>query len=195
LNDKAKDTSSSSDPSLIFAKANADSIDSEFFGEVLNPEGVVQIANYIFRINAVTGYCYVMDSLYLNQYADLIAENIANPHIQKYSNEDDVLEIFESNLANRCSESGAPRIKKSQDFSPTYNPPGYPGYYGKLECKVVYQKAAIYFSLVAKAKSTIWAMTYLNGEMTYGYKRKCKNPVGLYSTTSFQGINSKKLSC
>jgi hypothetical protein len=186
---------------VSFAKENADSIDNDFFGEILNPDGVVQIGDFILKINAITGQCYVLEAANIFSFADLISENTGNEAITEYSNDDDVLDILfgeeeeqqRTGIAYRlfCNEGGANDKKDNANE--------YYSIYGsyqqiKLECKVVYQKAAIYFALVSKmeymSSNGLWWTTnnFTYDAMTayyqYKWKPKCKSE-HIQSATSY----------
>lgn len=60
LNDFRNDTSgalNSYSSNTSASRANADSIDEDFFGGLLNPDGVIEIGPYLMKIDGVNGYC------------------------------------------------------------------------------------------------------------------------------------------
>jgi len=117
----------------------------------LNPDGVIEIGQYLMKIDGINGTCYVISDVYINEYYDLVTGNMANSHIQRFLNEEDVLEILQIPDPNlRCRENGDPHKKWDRDYylsACSYCVDVY-----ILDCKIVYQKLGIYFSLIAKAK-------------------------------------------
>jgi hypothetical protein len=102
-----------------FAQASPDRdaslIQDEYFASILNAQLVVQIGDHIFRVNPAKESVYALSTANENEYSDLLAENVLNPHIRTFSVDDDVLdEIQEGGQAVRkqtqplllCKETG-----------------------------------------------------------------------------------------
>jgi hypothetical protein len=70
-----------------------DSLD-EYLCSLLNTDGVIQIDNYIFKIDYLTQNCYAMNADYIDELTDLINMNSGNAHVLAFGSDDDVLDIL-----------------------------------------------------------------------------------------------------
>lgn len=71
------------------------SIEDQLLSAVLNSNRVVQIGNYIYRINKSTEKVFALHkSQYNVSFQDLIAENIGNKNVLEFSTEDNVFELL-----------------------------------------------------------------------------------------------------
>ena len=66
-------------------------IDDDYFADIVNKDRIVQIGNFIFKINIQSKSVYVLPAKDVANYNDLITENIKNKAIRVFSTEDDVL--------------------------------------------------------------------------------------------------------
>lgn len=137
---------------------DSDLIEDDYFASMLSPEGLIQIDDWIFKVDLknVEVYALIASDADLNDnlISKLKEEQPKDAKIRVFSTNDDVLDMIQNGqlgessnqrLALFCSESGAASKKVEED-----------GYYEtdrRLSCKVVYQKAGIYFSLQAKVQS------------------------------------------
>lgn len=113
----------------------------EYFASILNSDLVVQIGNYIFRINPSTKSVYALSSVDEKEYGDLVAENTRKPHVRKFSTGDNVLELIQAkdnrpNRSLRCKESGIGGRHRSEAF-------------GGLMAYADFDRYGIFFSLSA----------------------------------------------
>ncbi|MCU0446326.1 MAG: hypothetical protein MUE85_15575 [Microscillaceae bacterium] len=157
-------------------------IESEFFSSILNADGIVQIGKYIFKIDLVQQKCLVLEEKDLAFYQDLIEGNLNQGKIKDLSNEEDALEALENPSENGqkalfCREGG--QYGQKAEWIETYAALGFSDL--RADCKVVYQKGWVYFSLQAKIKNQknvlgIWfAQTdALRIDYDVRYKPKCR---------------------
>jgi hypothetical protein len=143
-----------------------DLLSSDLLGSIINSDGLVQIGDYIFNVNLVREKCFALHSSWAGpasetyRYDLLLNENASNIYVFEFSTDDDVLDILE-NLGNptvkdkpdtiyaskRCGESA---VAKRKDDGTEYFPRFDQYVHDRVECKVVYQKAGIYFALLGK---------------------------------------------
>lgn len=146
-------------------------------GLLLNPQGVIQIENYVFKINLATETALVYQ-LTSNEVANQekvteLYNNNKSAGISEYSTNDDLLDLldgtFEEGKRNCSSE-------KIDDYWDTFS--------GRVMYKIVYQKAGIYFSLQSKIKKDHLGGTeylsistnddpYVGGENFWKNKKNC----------------------
>ena len=161
-------------------------IEDEYLASMLSPEGLVQIGEWIFKLDMPNKKCYALaqkDEILLGEMKKAAP---FSDKIQAFSTDDEVLDLLENGQKSGrvtglfCREDGQGE-KDDKDFESF----GFGGTY-RLDCKVVYQKAAIYFSLQAKVKIQykdglgIWyaypEFPYVTG--FYQWKPKCRDEIG-----------------
>lgn len=128
-------------------------IEDDYLASMLSPEGIVQIGEWIFKLDIPNEKVYALNEKDQNLIGELKKDTPAHDKIQIFSTDDDVLDLLKSGekgspagrVALFCRESGADRHK--DDAIIEYGD-GY-----QLDCKIVYQKAGIYFSLQGKVKN------------------------------------------
>src|SRR6478672_502975 len=180
-----------------------DLLSSDLLSTIVNSDGIVGIGSYLFNINLVTERCYALHNSFYTPsssaaaYNDLYNENTNNNYIFNFSTEDDVLEILESYgypvlttdidttvvVANACG--GAPKNKdKDTEYFPRYDV----NTQDKLECKVLYQKAGVYFALLGKLKFKSGGQGDWQSRRDWyewKFKPKCKDERSQNSATSY----------
>jgi hypothetical protein len=119
-------------------------------GLLLNPQGVIQIENYVFKINLVTETVLVYQ-LTSNEVANQekvtdLYNNNKSAGISEYSTNDDLIDLLEGNF-----EEGKGNCSSEKLGYYYWNTSG-----GQVMYKIVYQKAGIYFSLQSKIKKDHW---------------------------------------
>lgn len=119
----------------------------EYFESMLNSDQVVQISGHLFRVNPNTNKVFVLSSSKINEYKDLVAENLSNKSISVYSTDEDVLDLVTGNALNQkpliCHEGGVGGDASSQKFKI-----GNTNY----ETLASFTRYGIYFSLFAEVK-------------------------------------------
>lgn len=190
---------SSSDPSdTIETLGDSDTLYPEFLQQILNKDRIVQIGNWLIKVDLLNERVLVLETEYSENYQKLVDNDLSFEHIQIFSTEDDVLDLLKAGEQSPtmkvsglfCSESGAQR-KKSSGYK--YIDSGR-----RLDCKVVYQRAGIYFSLQGKVIHetktgffgswtgicSCFGNEAINLEYNYIYKPKCKSQVASNGSTS-----------
>jgi hypothetical protein len=152
-------------------------IESDFVSSVVNIDGIVRIANHFYRIDLENSKVYALPIQYKSTgYNDLknARNTSSNPNIRVFSTEEEVLDIMERKSG--CGDAHAEGRKKDSTE--------YMGSKDRMNCKAVYQKGGIYFSLHAKAKNqhkTLgiwWAQRESLGIEAYvEYQPRCRNYV------------------
>ncbi len=165
---------------------SVDLIDDEYFSSIINEDAIVQIGDYLYRINTVSEKVFVLPASHISEYSDLVNENKANKNIRQFSTGDYVIELAENGDAGEkawpCGESGCGYQQKSTetfvipDFAGQYNFKGY----------VRYLRLGIYFCLKADATSNSSNIRiYLNIENAWD-KVKCGATHGATSYPWYQ---------
>lgn len=174
-----------------------DSLYPEFLTSILNPDGIVQIEDYIIKVDMSKERVLVLHATDSSYYEDLVNNNLTNEKIRQFSTDEDVLDLLRNNQSGQrisglfCTDGGM-SSQKADGF--VYFGAGY-----RLDCKVVYQKAGIYFSLQSKVKKQFQGWTGIwtaqNGNLQiqyfYVYKAKCKSQVGAYNGWTNSTVNNE----
>ncbi len=69
-------------------------VEDEFLSYVLNEHFIVQIGNYIYKINKPNQTVFALSTEHASSYNDLVAENITNEYVLPFSTEDNVFELL-----------------------------------------------------------------------------------------------------
>lgn len=185
-----------------------DILSSPMLSGMVNDDGIVQIGNYLFKLDYDSSKVYVINIANQgNSYQKLLTKTGTGVDVFVFSTDDDILDILEDNnypvnegfdgestsLFRRCRENGAPERKQKgfeTGFYSNCKPSDYRDY-GKMWLKVVYQKAGFYFSLHLKSILEYWCFNgsgvqlqqnATNGANSYiRYKPKCRDEVGPYT--------------
>jgi hypothetical protein len=136
-------------------------------GATLNSDAVIQIDSMLYKIDFWNDKVFTLKANLdgtVNDvdYNDLVNGNRSNPKIGEFDTDDEVLQFVAegytskdqydpngggSNVGIFCFNKGAPRLKDEEDIY-------YEGNNKKrLKCKIVYEKAGIWFSLQSKVKA------------------------------------------
>jgi hypothetical protein len=130
----------------------------DLLNTLLNSDKIVQIDHWIFKIDILNSKVNVLDTKDIEFYDDLLNDK-PNDAILIFSTDEEVLSYLKDNeMIKRttdqtgifCKDRYADRKKK--DYMCNYG--GTNGY--RIDCKVVYQKAGIYFSLEGKGKNQVY---------------------------------------
>lgn len=143
------------------ARAVKSEFNDEYFESLLNSDKVIQIDENLFRVNPNTGKVFVLPAAKINEYKDLIAENISNRSISVYSTDEDVLDLIKGKASNQkaldlfglfCNEGGVGGDAAQIDF-----------YYGgeKINTLAAFNKYGIYFSLFASVNPSLGSSQFL----------------------------------
>lgn len=166
-----------------------DLFNAPYFEAMLNTDKIIQIGDYMYRINPKKEQVYVLASKFNSEYLDLVNENVANTNIKVYSTEDNVLELVENNSASKgtalfCNEGGIGGQADSETF--THSGLG-------RTAAVEFNKFGIYYSLFAHVwplNSTDAFKFNFNGSVGYiHYHVRCGSTAD-YATISTGNNNS-----
>jgi hypothetical protein len=168
--------------SISSQKSDNNYIDNEYLSSILNKDMVVQIGDYLYRVNKANEKVYVLASEYLDQYEDLVSENTKNKNILEYSTGDDVIDMVEGGVKSNekayfCGEGG---IGGQESISNVVNI-GNSGY--TFHCYNDFNRYGIYFSLAIWVRSTAPNDSfrfYIQAENLW-YHVKCSYTTGPYS--------------
>lgn len=79
----------------------------DFIGQLLSPEGTIQIENHIYKIDLPNEKVYVIEAANKEKhYNDLITGNISNKEVKEYSTGDDVLYAVKDGETEKCGGIG-----------------------------------------------------------------------------------------
>jgi hypothetical protein len=164
-------------------------ITDEYFKEILNNDLIVQIEEYLYRVNPILEKVFVLPAT--GNYEDLVNENLQNLQMRVFSFNDDVLEAIKNiggdTTSQRlfCNESG---VAGQQNKTVVVGGTGY-------NLILDYNKYGIYFSLSARYYYPLpsCGFDFTGGSSTNKgavyYHVKCGQTVGEYQTTSYGGTH------
>jgi len=114
-------------------------------GDILNSDKVVIIGNWIVKVDLQNGRGLLLNTSFSNQYSDVLNDNLSNTNIKVVGLHKEGMEYIDSldgGTFARCTSG--PGADRANFF--------YSNSRKRLDAKVVYQRALIYFSLQAKGK-------------------------------------------
>ncbi len=126
-------------------------IEDDLLAKILNPDGVIQIEDYVFKVDCPNEavYVYMIETNVNNN------DSISVSFITTYSIDDDVIDLLfgVSDGNNNSSVDSASFTQKGINEC-TSNIAIYtsPISHYQVKCKLLYQRAGIYHSLLAKIK-------------------------------------------
>jgi hypothetical protein len=165
-----------------------DIIGDDFFSQIINADFIVQIGDYLYKVNKGTGLVAVLPASQIANYSDLVTENKTNKYLRFFSVEEDVLESAEAGEEGLkslfCSEGQASNPDWSETTYSAWEPytntvnnsnHQYVRRY-KRECKMNYMNLGIYRNLQAKLE--VKGMVQISSTST-----------GTYGISSFNTLN------
>ncbi len=132
-----------------------DLIKDNILSAVLNKDRVVQIGQYLYKVNMQLDKIFVLPTANISEYLDLINENKLNKNIKEYSATDDVIHLSEGNKISSCGGIGGgvypcySNVYSGQIIKTFSN-----GVVWRLNPFVRFFKAGIYFKLSSQYE--IW---------------------------------------
>jgi hypothetical protein len=159
-------------------------IGEEMLSEILNADQIVQIGDFIYRLNMVNAKVFVLSVDYLSDYADLVAENDRNSNIMVYSIEESVIEMVENGEASErgifCSDRHA-NEKTTSTLNAVINPSAY------FNATSRYQK----YGLLHKLEADLYlydsnSQSDLDVYVSYencSYQKRCGSSLSNYNAT------------
>jgi hypothetical protein len=161
-------------------------IEDEYISSLMNEDGVLQIGQYLFKINVNQELVFALNESDKNHYDELVAENDKNEKIMVFTTSDDVLPMLaegSTGTVENAREAGL-TCKQSQARAASR---GDDVYYGagndyRLNCVTRYVKLGVYFKLMAKTRNQfrmfgIWVEQVGNLEISTdaGWKPRCRS--------------------
>ncbi|MEN9700994.1 MAG: hypothetical protein RIR55_297 [Bacteroidota bacterium] len=174
---------------LGLTKNNEDDslIGDEELAQILNEDWIVQIGDYLYRVNKPTESVYVLASSQIDDYQDLVNENMSNKNIRKFSTSDGVIELAENGDEGQkglfCNEDN---LADLYDDVPVFIIPGFGEVYQFWgDCD--YRKYGIYFTIVTRARSSVIGQIriYIQLENVW-HHQSCGSTAGPYSVPWYQ---------
>lgn len=176
-----------------------DPIGDDYLSSLLNEDWIVQIGDYLYRVNKPEDKVYVLHTEYENEYEDLVNENLSNSHIKEYSTNDEVIELVENGLLGDekgifCNDRKANSQNVASSLVPVSNNPNLRPV--TMDIRNIYYKGGIIFSL--KSEGSYMSNNggtlkfYFQLENCY-YRTRCGSSAGPYShpwRTKTSGLGS-----
>lgn len=172
-------------------------IEDEFLSCILNQDRIIQIRNYIYRIDKENETVFALHVDKIRDYNDLLNENISNPNILKFSTEDDVFDLLnerindEKALSKKCvgSQFETEGWEEYSDFTDVNNTLGggiNKRYKFKVWIKVRYDNWGINRKLFINFKHKeqaggIWDETWVTIPYVSYYRNKDGSDIGSVS--------------
>ncbi|MFP4293536.1 MAG: hypothetical protein ACLFQ0_18030 [Cyclobacteriaceae bacterium] len=161
-------------------------IEDEYISSLMNQDGILQIGEYLFKINVNQELVYALHESNKRHYNDLVGENEESKKIMIFSTNDDVLPLLSEGSTGTiknaretgltCKQSQAAAENESYDF---YFGQG-DGY--RIRTVVRYVKLGVYFKLMAKMRNQmkagpIWVTqeSVLRIYTDAGWKPRCRS--------------------
>ena len=161
-----------------------------FLTSLLNSDKIVVIGDWICKVDLPNDRVLVLNKNNMGSYDDLISGNLSNSDVLNFSTSDEVVDLLDQMDSGtpyseldfeKCSEPFAGGAKDDKFF--------YNGNRKRLDAKASYERAGIFFSLIAKAKTQkrflgIWwhdGNGYCSmSRIELDYKIRCKGGVSYY---------------
>lgn len=128
------------------SKSGNDSVQEmdDFFGQLLNEDGIIQIGDYIYKVNLQSEKVFVLPATNLAEYQDLVNENKSNDNIRQFSINDDVIYLAESGASGeKCSNpSGGFELYTNFESGNSL----------ETRCIIKYFTAGIYYRVTGRSK-------------------------------------------
>ncbi len=91
----------------ILAKSESSQEMDDFFGQIINEDACIQIGQHIYNIDLTKERVFVLNSDKVTLgYNDLVAGNLSNKDISEYQLTDDVLNIVNGGITEKCASPG-----------------------------------------------------------------------------------------
>lgn len=168
-------------------KSNEENAMDNFLGKLLNPDGVIQIEDHIYKVDLPNEKVYVIEIKNKEtDYNDLVAGNSSNKNVSVYSTDDDVLHAVKEGVVEKCGGIGS-FDKSTSKISP---PPCHDLI--PFDCRIRFFKGGIIFNLYAEANAYYASIgfynMYLELNPVYYVKRPCgsSNTTGPYNVVNYQ---------
>jgi hypothetical protein len=128
------------------SKSGNDSVQEmdDFFGQLLNEDGIIQIGDYIYKVNLQSEKVFVLPVSNLSEYQDLVNENKSNDNIRQFTTNDDVIYLAESGASGEKCNNPSGGFELYTVFES--------GNSLETRCIVKYFTAGIYYRVTGRTK-------------------------------------------
>lgn len=158
--------------------------ENEPLSKIISSQGVIQIDDWIIKVDVVGERVYALHKNHENEISDLINGNLNNPNLIIYNTEDEVLTLLEEGIYSTerglfCKDNRAKQKQDKKDYGDVGTP--------KLVCKVTYRGFGIRFVLSSTVNYRSGLIPYrasLRMSYVYRYEGRCKNNKGEISEES-----------
>lgn len=157
--------------------ANAvDLIGDNVLSAILNKDRVVQIANYLYKVNIQNEKVFVLPKTKISELSDLINENKTNKNIRQFSIGDDVIYLAESgDPGEKCGGIDGGTYPCYSSSSNALVIGQYANNDVKLNPGVKFFRAGVYFRL-----SALFELVNMNTNGVFNIEIEVKGPQGWY---------------
>ena len=99
-----------------------DTLYPEVLQKILNDDHVVQIGQWLIKVDVAKQQVLVLDKKYLDQYSDLASSNLDNKNILVYSTEDEVLEMLQNQVKPSAARTSGLFCRQVKNRDPNLGP-------------------------------------------------------------------------
>lgn len=162
-------------------------LEDEYISSLMNEDRVLQIGQYLFKINVNEELVFVLNEQDKEHYDDLVKENDENEKIMVFTTNDDVLPLLAEG-SNGTVENAREAGLFCKDGKADPRRTGYQyTYYGanrdyRMIASVRYVAIGVYFKLMAKVRNQskftgIWIAQegHMYVHTDAGYKQRCRS--------------------
>lgn len=168
---------------LIERKSDSNPVEDDYLASILNKDQIVQIGDYLYRVNIADEKVFVLPAENIEQYSDLKGENTKNKNIAVYSTGDDVIDLVEKGKGSEVlAKCGERRARGKSQHTPEKQVNQNP--LVRMYVTAQYFRGGIINSL----KSEAYYMSNLGGNLRYYFqlsncthKVRCRGYHGPYS--------------
>lgn len=153
----------------LTAKSDNENEMDDFFGQLLNSDGAIQIEDHIYKIDLPNEKVFVIEAKNKEtDYKDLVIENSYNKKISVYSIDDDVLYAVKDGFTEKCGGiGGGEYVTSVVDFGKDV----------RCQGSVKHFRAGIYFRTTARFVPLLSGVLYteleIKGPQAWAKKRPC----------------------
>jgi hypothetical protein len=127
------------------SKSGNDSIQEmdDFLGQLLNEDGIIQIGNFIYKVNLQSQKVFVLPATNSSEYQDLVNENKSNKNIRQFTTNDDVIYLAESGASGEKCNNPSSGFELSTEFESSSSL--------RTRCLIKYFTAGIYYRVTGRS--------------------------------------------
>ncbi|WMJ74999.1 hypothetical protein RCC89_17780 [Cytophagaceae bacterium ABcell3] len=166
--------------------------EDDYLANFLTPEGIIEIGDYVFKINMPDEKVYALHKEKVKENLQDLYEEKRNNAILEFSTNDEVLTLLEDRNSSAQEKLFCGETRANNDDDRATIDYGNGEY--RMNCKVVYQTAGIYFSLIGRADGRVKSVFgwYVNHPitMTANYSANWKPRCGTARSVSDSRIET-----